>query len=117
MSGHKFPDNLIAKACAACLNGCGTIARQLQYTCGVGDVEYFAGIKRTGPRAHDNEGVWTSKVPPCAYRLPDVPLVYAPEILDAADGDHDGARFLARLQGNGGLAAYFADVNGPGDSP
>lgn len=65
MSEHKFPDNLSDKASAACANGCGTIARQPRISWGVGCVEYFVAIRRTGPRAYDNEGEWTFKSPPC----------------------------------------------------
>lgn len=68
MSEHKFPANLADKSSAACANGCGAIARQLRYSGGLGDVEYFAGTERTGPRAGDMEGVWTTKAPACEVK-------------------------------------------------
>jgi hypothetical protein len=65
MSEHKFPTNLADKSSAVCANGCGTIARQLKYTHGVGDVEYYTGIVRTGTHWYDAEGAWTTNAPPC----------------------------------------------------
>ncbi len=68
MSDHDFPKGLSRWSSAACANGCGTIARQVRYATGVGDVEYFVGLEKTGPRAHHVEGVWTFNAPPCKER-------------------------------------------------
>ncbi len=72
---HQFGD-LHTCASAVCKNGCGTIARQVRYLVGWGDVEYFGGIERTGSRAADAVGVWTTTVPICevpitACKVPD----------------------------------------------
>ncbi len=65
---HSFPSDLSRRFSVPCANGCGTIARQPRTAQGVGYVEFFVGLEKTGPRATDCEGVWTIAEPPCAPR-------------------------------------------------
>lgn len=65
MSGHRFPEHLWRRTCADCLNGCGTLGRQMRTASGVGYVEYFVGLERTGQRSADVIGVWSITVPQC----------------------------------------------------
>ena len=57
------------------------------------DVERLAAIEEREP-ADVLRDIFIAGLP---YRLPPVPLVYAAEILDLADGDPDAAAFLTRV--------------------
>lgn len=65
VSRHVFPENMAGSSAKACRNGCGTIARQDKTKWGVGYVEYFLKLVRTGPRPSDVKGEWTIVPPPC----------------------------------------------------
>lgn len=62
---HDFPD-LTAVASATCRNGCGVIARRVKYVVGIGEIEFFHGIRRTDSRPSDVEGIWSPTNLPCA---------------------------------------------------